>query len=218
MSLVTPLLDALEEGIRRDLLIAARRRRFAPREVVFHEGDPGDSLHIVQIGHLAIRITTPMGEVATVRVVRPGEFFGELAVIAPGPRNATVVAMDKVETLSISRAMLDELHEQEPALEAVVTAALVQEVRRLADALTEALYIPAEKRVLRRLLDLSAAFGDSEPVDLVPVTQEEIAQLAGVTRETANRALKRYADDEFLKLSRGKVEILERAKLVRLAK
>lgn len=218
MSPVTPLFDILDESVRRELVTSARRRRFAPREVVFHEGDPGDTMHVVRRGHLAVRITTPMGEVATVRIIRPGDFFGELAVISPGPRNATVVAMDTVETLSISKTLLDELRTHQPGFDALVTSALVQEVRRLADALAEALYVPAEKRVLRRLLDLSVAFGGPEAADLVPTTQEEIAQLAGVTRETANRALKRCADDDLLALSRGRVEIRDRAKLERLAK
>ena len=83
-----PLLDVLSEADRRELLTRARRRRFARQEVLFHEGDPGDSLHLVARGHVALRIHTPLGDVATMRIVRPGEFFGELAVVAPSARNA----------------------------------------------------------------------------------------------------------------------------------
>lgn len=197
----------------------ARRRRFAPREVVFHEGDPAESMHIVVRGHFAVRITTPLGEVATVRVIRAGEFFGELAVIAPGPRNATLVALDRAETLSISKALLDDLRARRPAVDGVITAALVHEVRRLTVALVEALYLPADKRVLQRLLDLSGRLGsDDGPLDVVPVTQEELAQLAGVARETANRVLQRSVEQGAIALSRGKVEILDRAALTRQAR
>ncbi|MDQ1509658.1 MAG: family transcriptional regulator, cyclic receptor protein [Actinomycetota bacterium] len=80
-----PLLDTLSEPDRRELLTRARRRRFAHQEVLFHEGDPGDSLHLVSRGHVALRIHTPLGDIATVRIVRPGEFFGELAVGHPVP-------------------------------------------------------------------------------------------------------------------------------------
>jgi CRP-like cAMP-binding protein len=217
MSAVSPLLDALDEPTRREVMTAARRRRFAAREVVFHEGDPGDSMHIVCQGHLSVRITTPLGEVATIRIVRPGEFFGELALLAPGPRNATVVAMDRVETLSITRNVLQELRTSQPAFEAMIIEALARELRRCSDALAEALYLPADKRVLRRLLDLAAAFGDARPVDRVPATQEEIAQLAGVTRETANRVLKRAADDGAIALARGRIDILDHERVARLA-
>jgi CRP-like cAMP-binding protein len=214
----SPLLDALAEEDRRELIAMARRRRFAAREVVFHEGDPAESMHIVMQGHLAVRVTTPMGEVSTLRVIRAGEFFGELAVIAPGPRNATVVALDRAETLSISKAALDDLRSRCPAVEAVVIEALVHEVRRLSVALVEALYLPADKRVLQRLLDLSGRLGaDDKPLGVVPVTQEELAQLAGVTRETANRVLQRSVELGALALSRGKVEILDRAALTRQA-
>lgn len=215
----SPLLEALPDDDRRELVAMARRRKFAAREVVFHEGDPGESMHIVVRGHLAVKITTPMGEVATLRVLREGEFFGELALIAPGPRNATVVAVDPAETLSISKAVLDDLRASRPAVAAVITEALVQEVRRLSVALVEALYLPADKRVLQRLLDLSGHLGrDDTPVDVVPVTQSELAELAGVTRETANRVLQRSVEHGALALTRGKVEILDRAALIRQAR
>lgn len=214
----SPLLEVLADADRRRLVAASRRRRFRPKEVVFHEGDPGDSLHIVLRGHLAVRITTPMGDTATIRIVCPGEWFGELAVIVPGPRNATVMALDQVETLNVSQAILNDLTDQQPAFREVVTEALVMEVRRTAAALVEALYVPAEKRVIRRLLDLATAFGDDAPATTLPVTQEDVAQLAGVTRETANRLLKRHADDGLLALSRGKIELLDAGILERVAR
>ena len=70
--------------------------------MIFH-GDPGDSLHLVMQGHIGIRIFTPLGDIATVRLVRQGEFFGELAVVAPGPRNATAVALDRCATVKVPR-------------------------------------------------------------------------------------------------------------------
>jgi CRP-like cAMP-binding protein len=213
-----PLLAVLNDEDRRELLQLARRRKFARGEVVFHEGDPGDTMHLVVRGHVGIRVTTPLGDVATLRILRPGEFFGELALLSPGPRSATAVALDKAETLGIGKGMLDELRTRRPAVDAIITEALANEIRRLAGALTEALYLPAEKRVLRRLLDVSVAFGDGEPIATVPATQEEIAQLAGVTRETANRVLKRHADDQVIALARGKIEILDRAALDRHAR
>src|SRR4051812_25633301 len=70
------LLDALSDDDRARLLSQARRRRFGRNDVIFHEGDSGDTLHLVAEGHVAIRMSTPLGDVATVRIIRSGEFFG----------------------------------------------------------------------------------------------------------------------------------------------
>src|SRR3712207_4700128 len=85
------LLQHLAPEERRRLLAAGRSHHFARREVIFHEGDPGDSLHLVQRGHVAIRVTTPLGDVATFTVVGPGQTFGELALLDESEiRTATV--------------------------------------------------------------------------------------------------------------------------------
>jgi len=215
----SPILAALTETERREFLTLAHRRRFAKGEVLFHEGDPGDTMHLLVKGHVAIRISTPLGDVATLRILRPGEFFGELAIISPSPRSATVVALDVVETLAVHKSQLDELRARLPAVDGVVIEALATEVRRLAGALTDALYLPSDKRVLRRLQDAAEIFGrDDTPADVVPLTQEELAQIAGVTRETANRILRRAEESGHLRMARGKVEILDHDALARLSR
>src|SRR6185436_7881348 len=151
-----PLLDVLSEPDRRELLARARRRRFGRQEVLFHEGDPGDSLHLVSRGHVALRIHTPFGDVATMRIVPPGAFFGELAVVSPGPRNATAAAIDPVETVAIDRGLLAGLRAEHPQIEALILEALVTEVRRLAQQVVEAMYVPVDKRVWRRLEEMTS--------------------------------------------------------------
>ena len=214
-----PLLDVLGEAERRELLRLARRRRFARGEVIFHEGDPGDTMHLIAQGHIGIRATTPLGDVAMLRILRSGEFFGELALISDGPRSATAVALDKAETLAVSRSLLDDVRSRIPAIDAVVTHALVNEVRRLAAALTEALYLPSETRLLRRLVELTELFAsNSSDTVTIPLTQDEMAQLAGVTRPTANRILKKASDDGLVLISRGQVEVVDAAGLARQAR
>ena len=211
------LLDPLEEEQRRAVLAAAKRRKFGRNEVVFHDGDPGDTLHIVAKGYFAIRITTPLGDVATLRVVGPGEHFGELAVLSPGPRSGSVVALAPAETLSLHRDDFARLEQSIPSLGAVLTGALVAEVRRLAAALVDALYVPAERRVWRRLHELAALFGGEAPI-VIPVTQDDLAQLAGTTRPTANRTLRAGEEDGVVALARGRIEVRDLARLDRLAR
>lgn len=205
-----PLLDVLSEDDRRQLLTRARRRRFARNEVIFHEGDPGDSLHLMAGGHVALRIHTPLGDVATARIVRSGEFFGELAVVNPGPRNATAVALDAVETIALDRDQLNALLAAHESANSVLIAALVTEVRRLAQQLVETMYTPVDKRLWRRMNDLSVIFGsDGQPSTEIPLTQDVIAELTGCTRPTANRVLRAGEEAGVIRMSRRQIEILD---------
>lgn len=214
--MLSHLLDLLDDDEQRELLAAARRRRFKRNEVVFHDGDPGDTLHLVDRGHFAIRITTPMGDQAMVRVFGPADYFGELAMLSAGPRRGSAVSLDGGETLSVHREDFEKLRSKRPRINEVLTDALVTEVRRLSAALIEALYVPVERRVWLRLIDLVELFGGDAPV-VIPLTQDDIAQLAGTTRPTANRVLRSGEEQGVLQLARGRIEIHDRAALRRLA-
>jgi len=206
----SPLLSGLSEDERRSLLSIARRRRFKRREVVFHDGDPGDALHLVSRGHVAIRITTPLGDIATLRVLAPGEFFGELALIADAPRRGTAVAIDEVETVSVHREQFDALRASHPWVERMLVEALATEVRRLASRLVEALYAPVEQRVWHRLAELTTMFGSPDCDEVtIPVTQDELAQIVGTTRPTVNRLLRAAEVDGVVLLRRGRLEVLK---------
>ncbi len=210
------LLDLLDDDEQREVLAAARRRRFKRNEVVFHDGDPGDTLHLVVSGHFAIRITTPMGDQAMVRVFGPADYFGELAMLSAGPRRGSAVSLDGGETLSVHREDFEKLRSTRPRINDVLTDALVTEVRRLSAALIEALYVPVERRVWLRLIDLVELYRGDAPV-VIPLTQDDIAQLAGTTRPTANRVLRSGEEQGVLQLARGRIEVHDRAALRRLA-
>lgn len=215
-----PLLAVLSDAERRDLLILARRRKFKRNDVVFHEGDPADTLHLLSSGHVGIRIHTPLGDVATVRVIRPGDFFGELAVVAPGHRSATAVALDATETLAVSRDHFAQLRNDHPDINRVLIEALASEVRRLATRLVDAMYLPVEQRVWRCLQELSEAFDQrdgNEGPTRIPVPQDVVAQLAGCTRPTVNQVLKGASDLGVIEVGRGWIEVLDRAALARRA-
>jgi CRP/FNR family cyclic AMP-dependent transcriptional regulator len=215
---MTRLLELLDDDDRRAVLAAAHRRRFKRNEVVFHDGDPGDTLHLIVKGHFAVRITTPLGDVATLRVLGPGEHFGELAVLEPGPRSGSVVSLDAGETMALHRDVVTELRARIPEIDTALTSALIGEVRRLAGALVDALYVPAEQRVWRRLRELVDIYGtDNLPV-VIPATQDDLAQLAGTTRPTANRVLRAGEENGVVGLARGRIEIRDIAGLRRLAR
>jgi CRP/FNR family transcriptional regulator, cyclic AMP receptor protein len=216
-AMASHLLDMLDDDEQREVLAAARRRRFKRNDVVFYDGDPADTLHLVVKGHFAIRSATPLGDQAMIRVFGPADYFGELAMLSAGPRCGTAVSLDGGETLSVHRDNFEELRAKRPKINEVLTEALVSEVRRLSAALIEALYIPVERRVWLRLIDLVELYGGDVPVE-IPLTQDDIAQLAGTTRPTTNRILRAGEEQGVLRLARGRIEVNDRVGLQRLAR
>jgi CRP/FNR family transcriptional regulator, cyclic AMP receptor protein len=212
------VLERISEEQRRLVLAATVRRRYRKGQVLFHEGDAGDTFHLLDRGRVAVRVSTPMGDVATLTVLGPGDSFGELALVGDGAvRTATVEALEPVETLTLRRAALEDVCRRHPSVQAVMTKVLARTVERLSSQVLELLYLPAEQRVLRRLSELAelwAAGGEME----VPITQEVLASMAGTTRSTANKALREMAERGVLSLRRGRVVVHDPVALARAAR
>lgn len=207
------LLAGMPAPDRQRILAAARRRRFGRDEVVFWEGDPGDEVHLIASGHVACQITTARGDVATVRVLGPGQHFGELALVSPGPRSATIRALDTLETLVLRNQDFTALR-ADPAIEAGFVTLLAMEIRRLSGALTDALYLSATDHLWRRLAEVEAAFAGSAPETSLPLSQGTIATLAGVTRQTANKFFDAAeARGVIRRDTRGRITVVDRAAL-----
>ena len=204
-----PILAGVPEEDARRVLSIARRRTFARREVVFHHGDPADTLHLVASGRFAVRIQTPLGDTVMLSLLGPGEAFGEIALLdGVGPRSATVVALEKAETRAIHKLDFDALVQRNPGVADLLARALALRVRRLSELLLEAHYVPADRRVLRRL----AEFGLDDGI--VPLTQEELSNLAGTSRATVNRVVRDAQARGELAVHRGRIEVLDTAALV----
>ena len=218
------LLSTLSDEDRRRVLSTARRRRYGRREILFHEGDPGDTLHLIDSGRVAVRITTPLGDVATLVVLGPGDVMGELALVGGGGRrSATAMALEKTETLALHRDEFEELRRTHPSVQALLVSALAAQVDRLSGLLVEALYVPADKRVTRRLVDLCRVYADGssdgsgDGVEIA-VTQEDLASLAGTSRATANRVVGELEQTGALAVSRGRITVVDPDLLARRAR
>ncbi len=120
-----PILAGIPEDDARRILQIARRRTFGRREVVFHRGDPADTLHLVHTGRFAVRIGTPLGDTVMLNLIGPGETFGEIALLDDGaPRSATVVAVEKAETRAIHKLDFDALRARHPGVADILATAL----------------------------------------------------------------------------------------------
>jgi CRP-like cAMP-binding protein len=214
------LLDGVPPDDARRLLSIARRRTFRRGEVVFHMGDPADTLHLVAAGRFAVRVQTALGDVAILTVLGPGRSFGELALLG-GPderRSATVEALEPAETRSIHRPDFERLRREHPATSEVLIAILAAQVRRLSGHLLEALYMPADRRVLRRLCELAEIYGPDGGEVAVPLRQEDVAGLAGTSRATVNRVVREEEGRGAVRLSRGRITVVDREALARRAR
>ena len=211
------LLEDLPEADVQRLVSVSHRRRFARNEVVFHRDDPADSLHLIEKGRVAVRVSTPLGDTVTIAVRGPGWSFGEMALVGASRRTATVAALDQTETLAVYKDDFEQLRREHPSVDRLLFAFLVGEVRLLEERLLEALYLPVERRVLRRLGELTAKVDDQQPLE-VPLTQEELAELAGTTRSTVNRILRDEAKRGTIKLERGRTIVLDREQIARRAR
>jgi CRP-like cAMP-binding protein len=207
------LFEAVEDEHVRQLLARSRRRRFRRGESVFHEGDPGDSLHLLSSGFVAVRVTTPAGEVATLRVLAPGAHFGDVAVLSTGRRSASITALEPVETLEIPGPELADFAGRHRSVEEAITRNLAKQVRSLSAALLEAMYLPAPRRIARRLLELCDVYGRLE----IPLTQDDLAGLSGATRQTVNQQLTEWRQDGIVDLGRSRLIVSDRARLERAA-
>jgi CRP-like cAMP-binding protein len=212
-----PLLAGVPaEEIARTLEIA-RRRTFARDEVVFHEGDPADTVHLIDRGRAVVRSTTRHGQRVTLAVLGPGDAFGELALLDAGTRrSATVAAIEPLVTHAIYEADFHRLRRVHPQLSEVIIALLSERVRLLDAQLLDALYLPADLRVRKRVAELAERYEGADGETVIPLRQEDIADLAGTSRATVNRVLREEARRGTVRLTRGRTTVLDRDRLLDL--
>ena len=204
------LLGGLSADEQRAVVALMVRRTYRKDDTLFHEGDPGDSVLIVEKGRVAIRVSTPMGDVATLAILGRGDSFGEQALLDPSAtRTASAVALENVEVRALHRRQFDELRLAHPSVDRLLVELLAAQVRRLSAHLLDALYLPVDQRVLRRLRDLTDLYDRGEHPVVIPLRQDDLASLAGTTRPTANRVLRHLERDGVIALRRGQVHVLD---------
>jgi CRP/FNR family transcriptional regulator, cyclic AMP receptor protein len=213
-----PIFDALTEHDRAAVLAATRRRHFARREVLCHEGDPVEMMYLIETGRVAVRVTNEQGDTVTVGTFGRGAIVGEMALVdEPTDRTATVVAIEPTDTLMLSRVAFNRLRVDHRSVDRFLVQLLAGHVKSLAGQLLEALYVPVRHRVVRRLLELcddQRTDSDGAAIEL-PITQDDLAGLVGATRPTVNQVLRSLESEGALRLFRGRIEVLDQTILQR---
>jgi CRP-like cAMP-binding protein len=213
------LFEDCEPPVLASVARSLRRRRFRRSEVIFHQGDPGEALHVVASGAVKIVLPSTEGEEAIIATLRPGDFFGELALLDGAPRSATAVALEPSETLALPRLTFRELLDGEPRLRDALLAGLAHELRRLTSHVEELHFLDLAGRLAMRLVRLAQeADAHSNVVRLDwPYTQSDLAAMIGGTRQSVNRLLSQLVSDGLVTVEGGTLVITDVAALSRMA-
>jgi CRP-like cAMP-binding protein len=198
-----------------------RIRRFRRGEVIFHMGDPGDALFIILSGLVKIWLPAETGDAAILATLRPGDFFGELALLDGAPRSASASALEATETLVLPRERFRDLIATEAVIRDAFLTAVAAELRRLTRHVEELHFLDIAGRLAARLIRLASEQGRQMPDGSVrldgPLTQGDLAAMVGSTRQSVNKLLGLYAGDGLLRFERDAIVILDMAGLERAA-
>ena len=189
--------------------------------VVFNEGESGDSLYVVLSGKIKLSRRAPDGRENVLAVMGPSDQFGELSVFDPGPRTATATAVTDVKLARMPQTVLRPWIEAHPEVGKRLLHVLARRLRRTNDSVADLIFTDVPGRVAKALLQMADRFGSRDSDGLRvrhDLTQEELAQLVGASRETVNKALADFASRGWLRLEPRSVVIMEVDRLKRRAR
>lgn len=222
-----PLFSGLSDEDRRALADRLERHDVHRGDVIFHEGDVGDRVFLILTGKIKISRAATDGRENLLAVLGPGDLFGELSLFDPGPRTGTASALTDTTVASLDHAALRPWLGRRPEAAELLLRVLARRLRRTNDAMSDLVFTDVPGRVAKALLDLAERFGGpvaqpghDQPAVRVEhgLTQEELAQLVGASRETVNKALADFATRGWLRLDSRAVVLLDRERLARRAR
>jgi CRP/FNR family cyclic AMP-dependent transcriptional regulator len=216
-----PLFAALDDEAATSLRDSMLEVGLARAEELFAEGDQGDRLYVIVEGKIKLGRTSGDGRENLLAILGPGEMFGELSLFDPGPRTATATAVADSRLIGLGHDALQPWLMRHPEVSIQLLHALARRLRRTNETLADLVFSDVPGRVAKALLDLSTRFGrPAEDGVLVAheLTQEELAQLVGASRETVNKALADFAGRGWLRLEARAVVLLDVERLRRRAR
>ncbi|WP_331273148.1 Crp/Fnr family transcriptional regulator [Motilibacter deserti] len=216
-----PLFAALDDEAARELRATMEEQHLSRGDILFAEGDEGSTLFVVTEGKIKLGRTAPDGRENLLGVLGPGEMFGELSVFDPGPRTATATAVTETTLIGLGHEDLDKWIRGRPEVAYTMLQSLARRLRRTNEFLADLVFSDVPGRVAKALLDLARRFGvqGDEGVHVThDLTQEELAQLVGASRETVNKALADFQQRGWIRHEARAVVLLDVDRLARRAR
>lgn len=216
-----PLFSTLDDEAATALLASMTRTQCARGTALFDEGEEGDRLYVIVEGKVKLGRRSGDGRESLLAILGPGEMVGELSLFDPGARTATATAVADSEFVGLGPQDLTDFLSERPEVAVSMLGALARRLRRTNEALGDQVFTDVPGRVAKALLDLADRFGRPNDEGLLvahDLTQEELAQLVGASRETVNKALADFAGRGWLKLEARAVLLLDVERLQRRAR
>ncbi|HCT14101.1 CRP-like cAMP-activated global transcriptional regulator GlxR [Corynebacterium nuruki] len=188
---------------------------------IFDEGEPGDRLYVIISGKVKLARHAPDGRENLLTIMGPSDMFGELSIFDPGPRTSAAVCVTEVKAASMDSHMLHDWIHAHPEIADQLLRVLARRLRRTNNSLADLIFTDVPGRVAKALLQLANRFGVQEGGALRvhhDLTQEEIAQLVGASRETVNKALAEFAHRGWIRLEGKSVLISDTERLAKRAR
>ena len=211
-----PLFTALDEEAAVSLRSSMDSVKIAKGGILLKEGDDGEHLYVIIDGKLKLGTSSGDGRENLLSILGPGEMFGELSLFDPGPRTSTATAVTDARLLSLSHEKVIPWLKQNPEVSLQLLTRLSQRLRRTNEAVGDLVFSDVPGRVAKARIDLGDRFGKTTAEGLLvshDLTQEELAQLVGASRETVNKALADFAGRGWLKLDGRSVLITDEERL-----
>ena len=205
-----PLFSALDDEAAHELRQSMVALKLNKGQVLFKEGQDGDRLYVVVHGKIKLGTTSTDGRENLLSILGPGEMFGELSLFDPEPRTSTATAVTDARLVSLAHEAVIGLVTTNPQTSLELLRRLAQRLRKSNEVLADLVFADVPGRVAKAIMDLGERFGVMKEEGLHvnhDLTQEELAQLVGASRETVNKALADFA-------ARGWVKLEPRAVLV----
>ena len=216
-----PLFSGLDDEATTALRNSLAEIKLRRGDVLFHEGDSGDRLYVVLDGKVKLGRSSADGRENLLAIMGPGQMFGELSLFDPGPRSATVTAVTDATFASLSHEDLLRWLDGRPQVARGLLSQLAARLRKSNDVVADLVFSDVPGRVAKALLDLADRFGRGADDGIHvhhDLTQEELAQLVGASRETVNKALADFASRGWVRLEPRSVVIMDIERLGRRAR
>jgi CRP/FNR family cyclic AMP-dependent transcriptional regulator len=185
------------------------RCSYAAGEILFHQGDPGAAIYIVETGRVRIYVPTEEGQEISVILYGPGETFGEMALLESAPRSATAEAMEDTVVLAMGSVPFYRHLQENYQVALNLMQHLSRRLRATTDQVRAMASLDVSRRTIQSLLRLAKRQGTpaADGIHLGRLTQQELASLVGTSRESVNRALRALARKELVAVVRGEIVI-----------
>ena len=213
-----PIFQGLDPAAATTLRAAMAPVKLRKGQALFKEGDDGDNLYIITSGKIKLGTKSQDGRENLLMVLGPGDMFGDLSLFDSGPRTSTATAVTESRLLSLGQEKVIPWVREHPEASLHLLARLASRLRRTNEVVSDLVFSDVPGRVAKALIDLGVKFGEKTSDGFLvhhDLTQEELAQLVGASRETVNKALADFAQRSWIKLEARAVLILDYDRLLK---